>query len=225
MDQVIRFGANGVPDRIVVRGVSPSGDAAETFEIEEGTARWTSQIDSGSAPFDGKSVYSTAGGTWASTATFAELLHRAPGRRITLLPGGEARLTRLTDILVGKGPMAKTVTAWTIEGVGLEPQPVLLDGDGRFFGVVGTMALLPAAYAGDFLKLQSAQIEALAARSPAIAARFGRVAATPVAFTHVKLFDAEQGRFLADQTVVANAGKIVAVGPAASVAVPAERAG
>ena len=71
-----------------------------------------------------------------------------------------------------------------------------------------------------FLKLQRAQIDALAARSPAVAARFGRVAATPVAFTHVKLFDAENGRFLADQTVVANAGRISAVGPSASVAVP-----
>ena len=219
-DQVIRLNAQGVPDRIVVRGVTPNGDAAETFEVAGGTARWKSQIDQGQAPFDGK-IYSTAGGTWASTATFAELLHRAPGRKVKLLPGGEARMTKLTDIAIGSGATAKTVTAWAIEGVGLEPQPVLLDSDGRFFGVVGTMALLPAAHAGDFLKLQAAQIEALAARSPAVAARFGRVAATPVAFTHVKLFDSDAGRFLADRTVVVDGGKIVAAGPAASTPVPA----
>lgn len=219
-DQVIRLNAQGVPDRIVVRGVTPNGDAAETFEVAGGTARWKSQIDQGQAPFDGK-VYSTAGGTWASTATFAELLLRAPGRKVKLLPGGEARMTRLTDIAIGSGPTAKTVTAWAIEGVGLEPQPVLLDSDGKFFGVVGTMALLPAAYAGDFLKLQAAQIEALAARSPAVAARFGRVSPTPVAFTHVKLFDSDAGRFLADRTVVVDGGKIVAAGPAASTPVPA----
>jgi imidazolonepropionase-like amidohydrolase len=221
LDETVHFNAGGIPDRIVIRGVTPTGDAAETFEVANGAARWTSPIDSGSAAFDGRSVYSTAGGTFGSTAAFAELLARAPGRRIRLLPGGEARLTRLTDILVGKGTTAKTVTAWAIEGVGLEPQPVLFDADGKFFGVVGTMALLPPAYAGDFLKLQAAQIEALAARSPAIAARFGQVAATPIAFTHVKLFDAERGRFLADQTVVANAGRIAAVGASASVAIPA----
>src|SRR5687767_5213275 len=73
MDQTIRLGANGVPEHIVVRGVNPGGDAAETFEAADGTARWKSQIDQGSAAFDGKSVYAPAGGTWGSTATFAEL--------------------------------------------------------------------------------------------------------------------------------------------------------
>ena len=219
-DEVIRLNANGIPDRIVVRGVTPSGDSAETFEVQGGTARWKSQIDEGSAPFDGK-VYSTANGTWASTAAFAELLYESEGRRLKLLPGGEARLTRLTDIAIGKGASAKTVTAWAIEGVGLEPYPVLLDSDGKFFGQVGVMAILPEAYEGDFLKIQAAQIEALAARSPAIAARFGGVAATPVAFTHVKLFDSEKGQFLADRTVIANAGRIVSVGPSASTAIPA----
>jgi imidazolonepropionase-like amidohydrolase len=220
-DEVIRLGANGLPDRIVVRGVTPSGDAAETFEIEGGTARWKSPIDEGSARFDGTSLYAATGGTFASTATFAELLYKAPGRRLKMLPGGEARLTRLTDIPIGAGATARTVTAWTIEGVGLEPQPILLDADGKFFGFVSTMAWLPAAYTGDFLKLQGAQIEALAARSPAIAQRFGSVAATPVAFTHVKLFDADNGRFLADQNVVVSGGRIAAVGPSASVAIPA----
>ena len=104
-DEVIRLNAAGIPDRIVVRGVSPSGDSAETFEVAGGTARWKSQIDSGSGPFDGK-VYSTAGGTWSSTATFAELLYRAPGRRIKMLPGGEARMTKLVDIPIGSGPTA-----------------------------------------------------------------------------------------------------------------------
>jgi len=219
-DEVIRLNANGVPDRIVVRGVSPSGDSAETFEVSGGTARWKSQIDQGSAPYDGSAVYSTAGGTWSSTATFAELLYRAPQRRLKLLPGGEAHLTRLTDIAIGSGAAAKTVTSWAIEGVGLEPQPVLLDSDGKFFGLVGTMALLPADYAGDFLKLQAAQIEALAARSPAIAERFGRAAPTPVAFTHVKMFDSENGRFLADRTVLVNHGKIVSIGAAGTLLLP-----
>jgi hypothetical protein len=219
-DEIVRFGPNGIPDRFEVRGFSPSGDSAETFEVAGGKAVWTSQTDAGSAAFDGNSVYYPAGGTWGSTALLAEMLAKAPGRRLRLLPGGEARLTGLVDIAVGKGATAKTVTAWTIEGLGLEPQPVLLDSDGHFFGWAGTMAMLPAAYAGDFLKIQKAQIDALAARSPAIAARFGKVAATSVAFTHVKLFDAENARFVPDQNVIVNAGRIVAVGPPASTPAP-----
>src|SRR5690606_9477054 len=88
-DETIRLNPAGVPDRIVIRGVTPQGDGAETFAIEGGKAVWKSQIDAGSAAYDGKSVYSTAGGTWISNATFAELLWKAPGKRLTLLPSGE----------------------------------------------------------------------------------------------------------------------------------------
>jgi imidazolonepropionase-like amidohydrolase len=42
----------------------------------------------------------------------------------------------------------------------------------------------------------------------------------PVAFTHVRMFDADSLRFLSDQTVVVHAGKIVAVGPATEVFPP-----
>ncbi len=220
-DQTIHIGANGQPDRIVVRGVTPSGDSAESFAIEGGKAVWKSQIDGGSVAYDGKSQYSTAGGTWISNAIFAELLFKAPGRRVTLLPSGEARMNKLVDVAIGTGATARTVTAWTIDGVGLEPIPIVMNADGTFFGFVDGMAILPEAYTGDFLKIQKAQIDALAARAPAVAKRFGQVAPTPVAFTNVKLFDAEGGRFLDGQTVVADKGRIVAVGPNASVTVPA----
>lgn len=220
-DEAVHIGANGQPDRIVVRGITPSGDGAETFAIQDGKAVWKSQIDSGSAAYDGKSAYSTAGGTWSSGAIFAELLYKAPGKRLTLLPGGEARMTKLVDIPVGSGATAKTVTVWTIEGVGLEPQPIIMNADGSFFGFVSGMGILPEAYVGDFANLQKVTDEALAARGPAIYQRFGRVSPVPVAFTHVKMFDSVGGRFLDDQTVVADGGKIVAVGPASSVKVPA----
>jgi imidazolonepropionase-like amidohydrolase len=220
-DETIHLGPNGQPDRIVVRGVTPSGDSAESFAIDAGKASWKSVIDSGSVAYDGKSQYSTFNGTWSSGATFIELLYKAPGKRLPLLPGGEARLTPLVDIQVGSGATAKTVKSWAVEGVGLEPLPVLLNGDGSLFGQVSGMALLPEAYAGDFLKIQTAQNAALAARGPVNYQRFGRVSPVPVAFTHVKLFDSEGGRFLDDQTVVADAGKIVSVGPAAGAKLPA----
>jgi len=220
-DEAIRIAANGQPDSITVRGVTPSGDSAETFSIIDGKAVWKSQIDSGGVAYDGKSQYSTAGGTFVSNATFVEALYKAPGKRMSMLPGGEARLTRMVDVAVGSGATAKTVTVWAIEGVGLEPFPVLLNQDGSFFGIVFVMGVLPEAYTGDFLKLQKAQNDALAARNPAIFQRFGKVSPVPVAFTHVKLFDADGGKWIDDQTVVADKGLIAAVGPAARVKVPA----
>jgi hypothetical protein len=220
-DETIHLNGAGRIDRVEVRGVTPSGNAAESFALADGKAVWKSQLDSGNVADDGARQYSTAGGTFASNATFAEMLYKAPGKRMTLLPGGEARMTKLVDIPVGRGATAKTVTAWSIEGVGLEPQPVLLNQDGSFFAIVSGMALIPETYVGDFPNLQKVQNEALAAQGPANYERFGKVSPVPVAFVHVKMFDSVAGKFIDDQTVIADKGVIAAVGPAASIKVPA----
>jgi imidazolonepropionase-like amidohydrolase len=221
-DEVVHFGPNGQPDRITIRGVTPTADAAESFTVVDGVARWKSPVDAGSKAYDGRSIYLTQGGPFAGIGVLAELLQSAPGHKVSLLPSGEARLTKLTDTIVGQGNTQRTVSAFGIEGLSLSPVPVWLDQDGRFFGSVSVLSVLPQAYAGEFLKLQKVQDEALAARNPALARRFGVVAVKPVAFTHVKMFDADAGRFLEDQTVVAEQGRITAVGPAASAKVPAD---
>lgn len=219
-DQTVRLGANGMPERVEIRGVSPSGNAAETFEIAAGTARWRSPVDEGSASFDGRRFYQPQGGPFIAIAVLAEQLFRAPGQRLPLLPDGEARLTRLTDAQIGDGATRRTVTAYAIEGLNLAPDPIWLDADGNFFANISFLATIPREYAGAREQLRRAQADALAARAPAIARRFGQVPAEPVAFTHVRLFDADAGRFVEDQTVVAHAGTITAVGDSARTAVP-----
>ncbi|HEY2066712.1 MAG TPA: amidohydrolase family protein, partial [Gemmatimonadaceae bacterium] len=78
----------------------------------------------------------------------------------------------------------------------------------------------PDAYAGEMQRMEDAQAAAMARQAPVIA-RLAETPAAPVAFTHVRTFDADGTRFLADQTVVVSGNRIVAVGPAASVAPPA----
>ncbi len=221
VDETIRIGANGQPEEIVGRGVTPNGDAAETFSIRNGTATWKTPIDSGTARYDGKSLYNPVGGTWADLKLWTEAMYRAPNRTQPLLPNGTARMVKLVDVAIGTGASAKTVTAWAIEGLSLEPQPVLMNADGTFFGMVNYMGLLPRAYAGELTRIQKAQDDALAARNPANVKRFGQVSPVPVAFTDVTLFDAEKAAFVPGQTVVADKGKIAAVGAAGSVKVPA----
>jgi len=220
-DMSVRPGANGMPTRVEVRGVDPSGNSAETFEVVNGTARWTSRSDEGSAPFDGSAFYSTLGGPFAGGAAFAEALFRAPGQRMKLLPGGEARLTRLTEATIGEGAARRKVVAYAIEGLSIEPIPMWYEEDGTFFGNVGFLALLPEGTQGARAQLLAAQEEALAARSPAFARRFGRLPGRPVAFTGVRMFDSEAGRFLDNQTVVLDGARIAAVGATGRVRVPA----
>lgn len=220
-DQSMRVGGGDIPTRVAIRGVDPTGDVAETFAAEGGTARWTSRSDAGSAAFDGRAYYVNANGPFIANAALAEALYDAPGRRLTLLPGGEGRLVRLTEAEVGEGERRRTVTAYAVEGLTLDPQPVWLNADGSLFAMVSVLAWMPEGYVDARAQLEQAQEEALAQRSPAIARRFGTPPETPVAFTHVRLFDADAGRFLDDRTVVVAGGAVAAVGPAAEVAVPA----
>ena len=47
LDSSGKAGADGMPASIVIRGVTPQGDAGETFTIAGGKASWKSPVDAG----------------------------------------------------------------------------------------------------------------------------------------------------------------------------------
>ncbi len=220
-DVAMTPGPGGVPQALTIRGVAPTGDAAETFASKGGRATWKSQIDAGSAAFDGKAFYSAQGALGMPNIWFLEALIAAPGHRLTLLPGGVAAARKLSSQTVGSAATAKSVDLWIITGVGTSPFPVWATPDGKAFAATFGIGFLPEAYAGEQAKLEKAQDDALAAEAPKIAHSLTTVPTTAVAFTHVRTFDADALVFRADQTVVVDKGLITAVGPAASIRVPA----
>ena len=90
VDSEGKAGADGMPWAVAIRGVTPSGDAAETFRISAGSARWKSPIDAGSASYSGPAFYSPQGGPIDVTAWFLEALLARPDKTLNLLPGGKA---------------------------------------------------------------------------------------------------------------------------------------
>ncbi len=217
MDSTARPGPDGMPATITVRGATPQGDAAESFAIVDGKASWKTQIDTGSAPYAAPAFYSTVGGPAALNVQFVDQLLAAPGKSLALLPGGRVQATPLTTAVVGSGATQQTVTAWALTGLSTSPVPVWADANGKFFAIAFGIGWLPEGYEGELAKLEAAQAKALAARAPALVRDLLKTPAGPVAFTHVKLYDAERRSFRDDQTVVVDKGLITAVGPAASV--------
>ncbi|MEY2885125.1 MAG: hypothetical protein RL490_2849 [Pseudomonadota bacterium] len=210
-------GADGMPGRITVRGATPQGDAGESYSVADGKAQWKSQIDAGSANYAAPAFYSTVGGPMALTAWFVERLLAAPGKTLALLPGGQAVATPLTTLEVGSGATKQTITAWSLTGISTTPVPVWADASGKFFGLAVGIAWLPEGYEGELARLEAAQAKAIAAMAPALVKSLLKTPAGAVAFTHVRLFDADKGMFRPDQTVVFDKGLITAVGPAAKV--------
>jgi imidazolonepropionase-like amidohydrolase len=154
------------------------------------------------------------------TAWFLEALLARPDRALDLLPSGKAHAARLTDLQIGAGAAGQTITLWSVTGVGTSPLPLWADASNKFFGIALGLAWLPEAYAGEQKKIEDAQARAMAAQAPGLARSLTKDPAGPVAFTGVRLFDADAPRFLADQTVVVDKGVIAAVGSRQSVTPP-----
>ena len=220
LDSSGKAGADGMPASITIRGSIPQGDAGETFAVEGGQARWKSPIDAGTASYSTPAFYVSQGGPIQTTAWFVEALLSRPDKTLDLLPGGRAKADRLTDLQVGEGSAARTITLWALTGLSTSPVPVWADAENKFFCIALGLDWLPEAYSREQSKIEEAQARALAAQAPALARALVTVPQVPVAFSGVRLFDAEAMRFVADQTVVVKDGLIAAVGARETVAVP-----
>jgi len=221
LDSAGKAGSDGLPSSLTIRGVTPQGDAAETFTISGGTAGWKSPVDAGTTSYSAPAFYVSQGGPIETTAWFLEALLARPDKSLDLLPGGKARAAKLVDLAVGAGAARQTVTLWAVTGISTSPLAMWADANNKFFALTVGLAWLPEAYAGEQKSIEEAQARALAAQAPGLAKSLATVPPGPVAFTGVRLFDADATRFVPDQTVVVDKGAITAVGARASIAVPA----
>ena len=214
-------GADGMPSTITIRGVTPTGDAGRDvrrrrqFRKLEESSRFRERR---SIPLRRSTCRRADRSTW--TAWFLESLLARPDKSLDLLPGGKARAAKLTDLQVGGGAAAQTITLWSVTGISTSPLPIWGDANNKFFALTVGLAWLPEAYAGEQTKIEEAQATAMAAQAPGLAKSLVKIPAGPVAFTGVRLFDADATRFLTDQTVVVDKGIIAAVGARGSVTVP-----
>ena len=218
-DSASHVGADGVLDRVTIRGFTPNGDAAESFVIAGGRATWKSPVDGGSTAYTAPAEYVAFGGPIDLTADLAERLIASPDRSLALLPAGRARAEPIGTAIVGGGAAGSTVTAYAITGLSNTPIPVWMDDSGKFFGVIGALSWIRSGFEAQESKLQKIQDEALAKRSPAIAKALLKTPSGPVAFTHVRAFLAGD-HFAENQTIVVERGVVTQAGAAAQVTVP-----
>lgn len=220
-DETMRIGADGMPADVIIRGVTPSGDAAETFGIVNGSASWKSPVDAGTAPYSSAAFYLAQGGPFLSVAPQVDHTIAAGAGGLALLPSGRADFNKVASLAVDGPQGKKRVDLVLVNGVGQSPQPYWVD-NGKLFGSVGALSVVPAGYEGNLDKLQAAQDAAIAAIAPAVAKQFLTAdAKRPVLFSNVKMYDADNRRFLEHRYVLTSGGKIVAIGASAPAKLPA----
>ncbi|MFL6723706.1 MAG: amidohydrolase family protein [Sphingomicrobium sp.] len=213
-DEVIRFDSAGKPVSITIRGVTPSGDSAESFAIDQAIGRWKTPVDEGEGSV-GQAMYLPYGGTFLANDAGISPFLRAGEGGLALLPSGRGRLEPSRTLSVTGPDGAKTIRLYFLKGVGQSPQPAWLDEKGKLFGFFGGLGLVPAGYEGNLKAIIAAQEEAIAELAPATAKKFLTAdARQPILFRNVKIYDADKERFVAGQNVAVSNGKIVSVGTA-----------
>jgi imidazolonepropionase-like amidohydrolase len=220
MDQVTSFARDGTIAALTVRGVTMSGDAAEEYRVANGRATWKTANDSGAAPAGG--WYIPAGGVGIANAPLIDALAAAGGAGLDFLPSGKGYMSfGPTQVIEGPGG-PKTVQLAFISGILPSPLPVWLDENKRYFADISFISVIPAGYEGALKQLRDVQEKATADAVADIAKRFLTPAAkAPVLFDNVQLFDADKGEFLPARAVLAQDGKVAAIGAAGSLKGPA----
>lgn len=214
--------ANGLPMRVDETGNDYlKAPVDEHFAVEGGIAHWKSTSENGQASAPG--FYISNNGASAESALLVDALLRAKGVPLKLLPAGEARLERLTDVTLEDHGRKLHVTEFAITGLSFDPQTVWLDDDQHFFGFPGKwFAILREGWEGTNDQLYTLDRAAEDARNARLAHELAQHLDRPLAVEHVRLFDAEQATIREDQTVVINGEAFTTVGPSAAVVVPKE---
>ncbi|WP_422060947.1 amidohydrolase family protein [Sphingopyxis sp.] len=219
MDQVTAFAPDGTIAATIMRGITPSGDAAEDYRAANGRATWRTSTDAGEAAAGG--WYIPAGGIGIANAPMIDALAAAGDAGLNFLPSGKGRMTfGPTAVIQGPGG-PKTVQLAFVSGILPSAYPVWLDANKRYFADISFISVIPEGYEGALKQLRNIQEKATADAVAGIAKRFLAPAAhAPVLIDNVRLFDADKGVFLANRAVLAADGKIAAIGAAGSLKAP-----
>lgn len=221
VDQTVTLGPGGLPVRMEVRGITPNGDAAEVFTLTGDTAHWTSIADSGSA--QGRTgYYLPAGGISLANHLLVDRLVAAGAQGVDLLPSGRATLTIGPSLSIDGPSGPKTVQLATVRGILATPVYLWLDEKDEYFADVGWISVMPAGFEAAAPSMRKLEEETTAAQTKEIAKRFlTDEAREPLLIANVRLFDADRGVFVDNQSVLTGEGRITAVGPLAAMNLPA----
>jgi imidazolonepropionase-like amidohydrolase len=219
----IQLDAKGIPVAIATDGNDYlKSPVAERFTRAGGNVTWQNKVESGTQPVAGAAFYISQSGSFEEIGLLARALRDAPGRKLPLLPQGEADMQQLSQLKVGNGESTRQVSLYSIGGLGFQPTSVWLDEDGELFATFDSFSALVRAGWQDALAALRAEQDTQEARRRTEQARTLRRAPTgPVVIEHANLFDAEHMTMRPGTTVVIAQRRIVAVGPDGSLPVPA----
>jgi len=222
--ETLRTGPDGLPVDWAIHGATTFGSKVdERFRQGGGKAEWTDSTGKGSARITAPGLYVTqAGSPWAA-GIYARALLKAPGGTLPVLPGGSLRLEKGEAIAVKGEGGPLTVTRYTLSGIDLAPETLLLDERGELFATVSASTILVRkGYEGEQARLRGMAAGWERQRYVDLEASVAHRYDAPVRIRNVRVFDPKTSALTQPVAVVVKGRAIAAVEPLDSPATPGE---
>jgi len=211
---ILKLDANGVPVSEVITGNDYlKSPVNENYSLEAGKARWKNDDEQGEKKVSAPTFYAPLNG---GPSEIALLAHAALqyGGKIALLPEGQARVQRMTELDVEASGHKKHVVLYAVTGLDFSPTYFWAEAADKFFGTVDNWGtVVPEGWESSAPTLLAAQNEVKESRSADLATRLAHHEPNGILFQHANVFDAESGKILADQDVVITRDRIASIEP------------
>jgi imidazolonepropionase-like amidohydrolase len=184
----------------------------ENYSLEAGAARWKNDDEQGEKKISAPAFYAPLNGAPSEIALLAHaaLQH---GGKIALLPEGETRVQRMTDLDLEAAGHKKHVVLYAATGLDFSPSYLWLEDSDEFFASVDDWgSIVPEGWEDSVKTMLAAQSKVKQSRSADLAAKLAHHSQGDILLTHANVFDAESGKIIPDQLVVVSGNRISSVG-------------
>ena len=214
---ILRVDSNGVPVSETVTGndyLKSSVD--ETFSNAGGLAQWKNTAEKGEKKISAPAYYAPLNGAPSEFGLLARAALQNGGK-IALLPEGEARVQRVSDVEVASGAQKKRVALYSITGLDFSPTYLWLDdhdkGREKFFASVDSWgSVIPEGWESVVKSLLAAQDEVKHIRAATLAAKLAHHP-NGLILSNANVFDSVSGKIIPGQDVAVSGNHIALVGP------------
>ena len=217
------FDKAGIPTSLEITGHDYlKGPMEERFSFDGHKAAWKSKSEQGEKLLTSPAFYVAGSSAPGEFETLAAALLAARGKKVNLLPEGEAGIERLGARTAEANGQKTEVEEYEITGLDFSPTPLWLTKDGRLFTIgSGWFTVIREGQEAAWAALNEVQDAQAAQRGAELAKKAAQTPAGALVFEQVNLFDSEAAVSRAGMTVVILGNRIAAVGPDGSVKIPA----
>jgi amidohydrolase family protein len=202
----------GRPRSWQITGATTFGSKVdERFEWSGNAAHWTDPAGTGDATIGEPKIYVAEGASPWALGLYARVLLADPDRTAEALPSGRLTLEK-GEVFEVAGSSSTKVTAYTLSGIDLSPNYMLLDDRGGLFAfMTPEFAVVRRGFEGEEQRVRALAAKMSTSRYVAIEKAAAHRYEAPLRIRNVRVFDPAAGQLSAPVSVVVSGNRIAAL--------------